>query len=365
MTGIRETPTALQAYVRVNGRIYSQCFPKGTNLKLLKEWREDKRVAIRTGATIATVDPTETTFAEDARAYLKLVTSMPTYDDRVQQIGVWIAHFSRRPRSTITGPMIKAKLEALIAAGATFGTANRYRTALMSLWTTLDGLSARNPVRDVPRYYEGEGEIRALSHGLIYRILAQLQPSNTRTRLRVMAWTGWPPQQLRQLKPEHLQLTKARAFVTPRRKGKGAPGRWVPLLEPAVTALTAFDAENCYGDFLSSVMNSAFQLGVRKLNAHRARQKKRPIAATAYDLRHSFGVLVAALYKDDAVVQFLMCHSKVEQTQRYIRAARAYRLDAAATSATSDGLSRVIVGLRGIGETGKSSMKRAGSIGDR
>ncbi len=359
MTGIRSLPSGkLQAFVKVQGKFYSKCFPPGTNVRSLKEWREDKRVAIRTGATIATVDPTETTFTEDARSYLTLVTSMPSYASRKHQIAVWAMYFGRRPRSTITAPLIKAKLEALIASGASASTANKYRTALMHLWTALDGKSARNPVRDVPKYDEGEGEIRALAHGLIYRILVGIEPSKTRTRLRVMAWTGWPQQQLRQLKPEHLQLAKARAYVTPRRKGKGAKGRWVPLLEPAVTALTAFDAEDCYGTFHSGAMNECFKHALRKLNAHRARFGRRPIDATAYDLRHSFGVLVAALYKDDAIVQFLMCHSTVEQTQRYIRAARPYRMDAAATFATSEAFSSVLNRLTGIGETGKSSIKR-------
>lgn len=374
MKGVRDIGTSLQAFVKVHGRFYSETFPHGTAYRVLQDWRETKRVAVRTGISIPLVEDDAPTLADDATTYLQLKASMPSFADRAYQIHWWRRRLGRFPRSAITALMIRAQLETLIADGRSAGTANRYRTALMDLWTTLDGKSARNPVRDVPKYPEGEGEIRALSHALIYRILAMLHRHTRRPqeakgrgqryhspktliRLRVMAWTGWPQTQIEQIKPEHLQLKKARAYVTPRRKGKGAAGRWLPLLPPAVTALTLFDAENCYGTFDAKAMNHAFKRALAAYNAHRARFKRRPIDATPYDLRHSFGVLVAALYKDDAIVQHLMCHSSVEQTQRYIRAAKAYRLDAAATSATLEALPGILGYLREIGETGKKVRK--------
>ena len=370
MKGVRDIGTSLQTFFKYQGRFYSKTFPYGTAPKAILDWKEDTRVAARTGALIPTLDPREPTFADDACAYLTMKRSMPSFADRQHQITWWVGRFGRRPRSSITAPMIRTALEHLIASGLTPSTANKYRTALMDCWTVLDGKSARNPVRDVPKYPEGEGEIRALSHALIYRILAMMarhvrrhgedkgrgkryRSPKTLIRLRVMAWTGWPPAQIKKLKPEHLQLKKARAYVTPRRKGKGAPGRWLPLLPPAVTALEQFDREQCYGPFDSKAMSHTFDRAVAAYNAHRARFHRRPIDATAYDLRHSFGVLVAALYKDDTVVRELMCHSNAEQTQRYIRAAKAYRLDAAATSATVVGIAGVLMGLREIGETGK------------
>ena len=375
MRGVRETPQGLQAYVRVQGQFYSKRFPAGTSLRALKDWREDKRVAIRTGAEVPTVDPSAATLADDVRAYFRIVQTMPSMKDRRFHLGQWAAIFGRKTRDQITAPMIRAQLEAWRATGLSGSSVNHRRTALMALYTTLDGKSARNPVRDVPRYDEGTGEIRALSHAIIYRILSYMNRNTRRlgsergrgthhksgktlARLRVMAWTGWPQAQIRKLKPEHLQLKQAQAFVTPRRKGKGVQGDWLPLLPPAVTALRRFDALNAYGAFRSDSMNQRFQAALKQYNAHRARFKRRPIEAHAYDLRHSFGVLVAALFKDDQVVQRLMLHSDPKQTQRYIRAARAYRMtDAVATLATSDGFTGVLKGLREIGETGKTGRK--------
>jgi len=330
VTGIRSLPSGkLQAFVKVQGKFYSETFDKGTNLKLLKNWREDKRVAVRTGAVIATVDPDVPTFPEDVATYLKLRTSMPTYGTRVQHLNEWSAYFGRRPRASITPQMIRARLESLIADGYSAGSVNRRRTALMSLWTVLDGKSARNPVRDAPKYREPKGEPRALSYLTIYRILVCMRPSKTRTRLRVLAWTGWPHKQIGQLKPEHLDLKRGRAYVTPRRKGGGTQGVWLPLVPGAIVALTAFHQEDCHGTFSASSMRHAFLLALAKLNTHREALKLRPITARPYDLRHSFGTWLAMQTHDERVVQTLMLHGTAEQSRRYTEAATTPRVDAA------------------------------------
>lgn len=360
MTGIRTTQTGYQAYIRIQGRLYAKRFPFGTPLKEMKDWRRDKEVAIRTGATIPTIDPVEWTFREDVLAYFNIIQSMPSLSDRKYHLALWANVFGGKSRSQITPQMIRSQLETWRQSGLSAGSCNRRRTALMSLWTTLDGKSARNPVRDVPKYHEGDGELRALSHGIIYRILCRMRPSKTRARLRVIAWTGWPHTQVANLKAEHLDLKHGQAFVTPRRKGRGHQADWLPLLPPAVTALKDFDKWDAYGTFSRSAMHSAFARAVGNYNAHRAQYDppRRPIVAHPYDLRHSFGVLVAALFKDDQVVQRLMLHSNPLQTQRYIRAARAYRLaESVATLAIGSTFSTVISRLRHVGETGEKSKK--------
>jgi integrase len=253
----------------------------------------------------------------------------------------WAAYFGRRPRASITPQMIRARLEQLFADGAAPGTVNRNRTALMSLWTVLDGKSARNPVRDVPKYREPAGEPRALSYLTIYRILVCMRPSKTRTRLRVLAWTGWPHKQIGQLKAEHLALDvktlTGRAYVTPRRKGAGTRGVWLPLLPGAVRALHAFHQEDCYGEFSTSSMRHAFRLGLSKLNAHRKALKLRPLTARPYDLRHSFGTMLALRGVPERVIQMLMLHGTAEQTRRYTEAATTPRVD--------DAVKRLLSGL--------------------
>lgn len=340
MTGVRTLPSGkLQAFVKVHGKFYSETFDPDTPPKELKHWREDKRVEIRTGAKVPTVQTSEPSFAEDVATYLRLRTSMPTFGTRAAHLKAWAIYFGRRPRSTITAQMIRQRLEQLLADGYAPGSVNRERTALMSLWTVLDGKSARNPVRDVPKYREPSGEPRALSMLTVYRILACMRDSKTRTRLRVLVWTGWPHKQIGQLRPEHLKLKEGRAYVTPRKKGGGHRGVWLPLVPGAVRALTLFDREDCYTPvpepgkrpqpFSSSSMRHAFLLALAKLNAHRARLKLRPITARPYDLRHSFGTWLAMQTHDERVVQSLMLHSTPQQTRRYTEAATTPRVDAA------------------------------------
>lgn len=330
MTGIRSLPSGkLQAFVKVRGKFYSDTFDAGTNLSELKHWRENMRVAVRTGAKIPTVDPSEPTFMEDVTRYLQLRRSMPTYGTREQHLLAWADYFGRRPRSTITTQMIRQRLEECLAAGYATGSVNRERTALMSLWTVLDGKSARNPVRDVPKYREPSGEHRALSPMTVYRLLARMRPSKTRTRLRVLLWTGWPHKQIGQLEPAHLNLKDGRAYITARKKGGGTRAAWLPLVPGAVRALTLFDQEDCYGPFSTSSMRHAFLLALTKLNAHRERLKLRPIAARPYDLRHSFGTWLALQTHDERVIQTMMIHSTAEQSRRYTEAATTPRVDAA------------------------------------
>lgn len=361
MTGIRTLPSGkLQAFVKVQGRFYSETFEPGTNLRDLKHWREDKRVEVRTGAKIPTIDPSEPTFLEDVRRYLRLRTSMPTYTTREGHLLAWAEYFGRRPRSSISAQLIRQRLEQLRADGYAPGTVNRERTALMSLWTVLDGKSARNPVRDVPKYREPSGEARALPMLTVYRLLACMRPSKTRTRLRVLLWTGWPHKQIGQLEPAHLKLKDGRAYVTARKKGGGTRAAWLPLVPGAVRALTLFDREDCYGAFSSSSMRHAFLLALGKLNAHRAALKLRPLTARPYDLRHSFGTWLALQTHDERVVQTMMLHSTAEQSRRYTEAATTPRVDAAIErlhGATFLGKSGELKGITRAKTTAKTKRK--------
>ncbi len=164
-----------------------------------------------------------------------------------------------------------------------------------------------------------------------------MRPSKTRTRLRVILWTGWPHKTLARVQPEHLQLARQTAYVTPRRKGKGTKGRWLPLLPSAVAALKQFHQDDCYGPFSHSSMHKAFRLALAKLNAHRKALNLPALKVRPYDFRHSFGTMVAERQTDDRALQELMLHSRAEQSRRYTERATAKRvMDAiAAVAGTS------------------------------
>lgn len=243
--------------------------------------------------------------------YLASVTAMPSYVDRELHMHEWRDHFSGRVPNNIKPMEIRARLHALRQTLAA-SSCNKRRTALMHFYTVTNGKSGYNPVRDVPKFEE-ESEPRDQSLWTLYRILALMRPSQTRARLRVMVWTGWPHAQLKRLKPTHLDLEHAKAFVTPRRKGKGRKGVWLPLLPGAVRALREFIKEDCFGPFSNSAMHSSFARAVAKLNARRGTR----IDAHPYDIRHSFGTWVADHITDERALQELMMHATAAQSRRY------------------------------------------------
>lgn len=326
----RETVSGVQLYTRVKGDFISEHFKDKPSTQAIREWVRARHVHIKEGTTPAA----DGAFGEDVADYLDSVTSMPSYSDRKRDMQWWARQFAGRDTNQIKPMEIRTRLEQWRKTHAA-SSCNKKRTALMSFYAGVNGKSGYNPVRDVPKYREEE-EIRAQHPMTVYRILAHMEPCQTRARLFVILWTGWPHAQLKRLKPEHLDLKNARAYVTPRRKGKGTKGKWLPLLPQAVAALKDFIKWECFTPydakkkrlvpFSHSAMHSAFARAQEKLNAHRAGLGLPPLAVRPYDLRHTFGTWLADRVTDDRAIQELMLHSRAEQTRRYTERATAERV---------------------------------------
>ena len=335
MKNVRPTGYGFQLYTRVQGRFISEHVPRQPTAMAVREWVRLKHAEIKHGLDVPT--PRDgPAFEDDVDDYLASVAAMPSIGDRRLHMAEWARAFAGRDRNTITPLEIRTHLERLRQTLSP-GSCNRRRTALMSFYTALNGKSGYNPVRDVPKYTE-DAEPRAQPLWTLYRILALMKPSKTRARLRVMLWTGWPQAQLKRLKPAHVDLKRGRAYVTPRRKGKGRAGTWLPLLPGAIIALKDFDRWDCWTPtdkegkalpFSHSAMHSSFERAVEKFNRHRARLKLPPVHVRPYDLRHSFGTWVAERITDERALQELLMHSRAEQTRRYTEAATMQRVAAA------------------------------------
>lgn len=326
LVGIRESRGGWQAFVKVQGRFRSKRFPLDTPQLTMQRWRNEQKAR----AILQLPEPTDSgpLFEQDVTAYLAAVSSMPTYSERELHLEQWTAVFRGRARASITPLEIRTQL-ADWRKRYKPSSVNKRRTALMHLFTVLDGKSGRNPVRDVPKYDEDNQQPRAQPLWTLYRLLACMGPSKTRTRLRVMLWTGWPHTQVMRLEAAHLDLKHGRAYLRPRRKGKGRAGVWLPLLPGAIVALKSFQRENCFGTFSQSAMHKTFRLGLRKLNAHRWRFKRLPLTIRPYDLRHSFGSFLAERVTDERAIMEMMLHSSAAQTRRYTDGATEGRIAAA------------------------------------
>lgn len=299
--------------------------------KLRREARQDS------AAAAAAV---KGTFAEDAKTYLELATTkaMPSYVDQAWHINAWVAVFGNRKRAAITTREIDEQLQKWHNEGYAGSSVNRRRTALMALWTTLDGRGAANPVREARMFPESDVEPRGLPYELVVRILdavpatrswshlrkSKTRPVKTRIRLEVMAWTGMRPSQIMRLERKHVNFEDG-WFVSPRsKKGKATKARpqvRKPMTADAATALRRFFECGCEGRFSTSSVRRIFLIAVRAVEKAMRKERKDPTfrlpAIRPYDLRHSFGTEMLRRTKNLETVAELLDHSSTKMTKRY------------------------------------------------
>jgi integrase len=321
--GIRIGPYCIHAYIRIAGKLRHKRYPLDTSLLVVRQWREQQRAKAILGLPEDTSDAK--TLAEDCATYLEAVAGMPTIADRTYQIQAWRdALGPTRRRASVTSVEIRQQLESWRVdgkqptkrnahpGGLSPASLNLRRTALMHLWAVLDGRSAINPVKDVPRFREVTPPLRLPSIAEAERAIAAVghpkKKSQSRARLSVLLWTGWPAAKLTRVTPRHVDLNQARAFVKGRRKGEGTRDRWLPLLPQAVKALKELKRVKAWGAFSNSSLHSALQRGCVKAKVTPFR---------TYDLRHVFLSEVALATKDDRVVAELAMHADIRMTRRY------------------------------------------------
>lgn len=307
--GIRQTGSGWQAYVRIAGEFRSKHFPPTTPLVELRRWRETQKAR----ALLQLPDPTAgASFALDVDRYLDVVAGMITFSDRARHIKAWLAALGPRcDRVKLTGLEIREVLERWRRAGLSAGSLNLRRTALMHLFTVLDGKAAPNPVRDVPRYPEPAPRWHLPSAKHADKAIAAVSRdrlNKSRVRLTLLRWTGWPSAQVKRLTPDALDLKRFRVRLTGRKKGRGTPDVWMPILPQAVKALKAFRQAGAFGPFSNSSLHKALRMGCK-------RAKVTPFRV--YDLRHLFLTEAALAVRDDRVVAALGMHRDSRITARY------------------------------------------------
>jgi integrase len=339
--GIRRHLQGWQVIARVKGRYLSKKYPLDTTLEQLMQHRQAMIVKAQHAPVTPTILPPRvrsapSTLAEDAAAYLQLITAMPTYDDIAYHIGQWVERLGTRPRASLTSRDMREQLEywrrqgrADGQGGLSNGSLNKRRTALMALYTTLDGRSAVNIVKDVPRYDErGSLQIRDQPLDVIARVIRQTTPrTKTRARLRVLQWTGWPAQLVMEITPDDVDWAAGTVRAHRRKKGRGMPETWVPVVPRALIALRQFFALGAQGRFSTSAMHARFAdaLALEQQRRVRLRLPRLP-HMHPYMLKHSFGTWAATIIKDDRALKEMLRTNSIE---RYIVGANAARMEEA------------------------------------
>jgi integrase len=315
------TPSGIRAQIRIDGVLHRQHFKAGTPLVTIRQWLLRTEMSYRGKRARKTGR-----FDDDARAYLATVSAMPSYSDRKRHIEEWIAVFGQTPRASITSDAIAAQLQRWRTEPRTLtrkgqqphtlilsaSAVNQRRTALMHLYTTLDGKAGVNPVRDTPKFREPDALPRHLDYTTIRALFKAMAPSQSKARLMVLAYTGIPHRQIAAIAPTDVDLTAGTVTVTGRRKGSGTDAVTLPLTKDGIAAFKMMHREDAWGPFSRSSLRKAF---VRAANA---------IALTGarpYDLRHSFGTEVLLSTGNMKATQLLMMHSSDTLTKRYTLAA--------------------------------------------
>ena len=240
------------------------------------------------------------TFAEEAAQYLALevVLAMPSYQARQNEIGKWVKVFGKRVRGFITAGEMDEQLQRWRNAGYSAASVNKFRTALMALWTTLDGRGASNPVKDTRLFEEAEITARGQSYDLLERILDAVPEGTARARLEVLAWTGMEPLQLKRLTSAHLSIAE-QWYVTPQRRKGQSKRRRTP--RPVIRKPMSAEAVRAFSGSWTPTPGGFSTTGLRRMwNRAQARLQtalRIELADPAFriphirlkDIRHSFG----------------------------------------------------------------------------
>jgi integrase len=291
--GVYEDVFGIAVTVKVGKTQREKRFPKGTKLKVMTDWQDEQRPALRK----LSPQIEQGTFAADVQRYLKAVASMPTFKEREAHMALWAAQFGTRLRNEIETVDIDGELQTWRKSGLAESTVRNRRTALMHFYTKMNGRSGKNPVRDaLMPDVDDDPSSRAMNYADIETVIAAMpergqgikdqsraEGSKSKARIRVMAYTGLPHKIIKELVPKALDLDSEIPSVTilkRRRKGKGAKPRVLPLTPEAVKAFRYFIEVNAWGGFSNSSLGKSFKRACKAVDL--------PETTRPYDLRHSF-----------------------------------------------------------------------------
>lgn len=221
---------------KIGPRPKEKRFPKGTALRKMLAWQNDTRASLRR----VSLRPVKGTLADGVERYLALpeVKALVAYKDRGREVSAWLKTFGHLQRHLITPEKIRAQLnEWRHDDGLAAQTCNLRRHALGHLYALLDGKSAYNPVRDVPKFKTPRPTAKWLPYDTIEAVFAEMGRNETRARLMLIAYAGYRPSEIRRTQPEDVLpfVGLAEPFAI-KRCGKGGNPLSMPLTEKAVAA---------------------------------------------------------------------------------------------------------------------------------
>jgi integrase len=295
-----------QAYVTINGEFIQKTFPLDSTPAQRETWRIAQKHKTAPAPPVGSL-------GRDSARWLHTQKHTPDYPNKRTYITRWLQRLGRTtPRRDITSGDIEAVLSDLLHEGFSPTTVRHHRTALKKLWEFCDGKKAPNPIDETTRPQDHPAEVRTARLEDVQRVIAHLRPGKTRARLMLILATGLPHKQIMRLTPADWDKAGKTLIARPRRKGRGAPARIVPLGDDGMAAMKVFNLEDAWGNFSPSAMHSAVHRACKTLGIPPFRP---------YDIRHLFGARVYRLTGDLTTVARLLGHADIRTSARYAAAA--------------------------------------------
>jgi integrase len=304
--GISKRPEGWRISISVNGTIQQRSFPPDTPQTVV----EAKLLEYRSRWTAGTRSAQDGTLGADVARYLNAFFGQrPGREERERHLELWIKALGRETwRREISREDVSRVLHGWRAAFAA-DTCNKRRAALLAFYNAVDGKAGANPVRDVPKFRTMAPLPRGLSYTQIAKAFKKLPKCRTRARLKVMAYTGARPIQVRRLTPDDWDDKAHTLILHATEKGQGTKPHCVPLSAQAQAALREFEDTDAWGSFTMAPMGRMWKAAVTAAGVK--------TATRVYDLRHSFGTAVYRSTGDVRVTKDLLGHSTIAMTERY------------------------------------------------
>lgn len=333
LTGIQRRGDKWRAVVRVNGHLYVSPWGQESDEKLTA-WRTlliGKFGKRRTAGG---------SFRADVDTFLaKPEIAAQDYVHQVRaHLDLWVdALGGDRARTSIERDEIEAVLQGWLKRFAE-PTVYHRRSALVALYTTLDGAGAANPVKDTtcPKAWipadhsvpfatlqaivDAMPDVRYVKTGI-------RQPSVAKLAAAVIIAVGLRAVDLLKVRPRDIHWQRAEFLWPASEKGRGVAATATPL---SVEGLAAFRAYAAAGmpRFNPEAVSHSFKRAARRIDG-----KDTPIHL--YSLRHGLGADIYRAKGDLATVGRLLHHAPGSRaTAQYARGANA-DVDRAAVAAVS------------------------------
>lgn len=329
---LRRKRKGWQAYVRVNGELRTKTYALDHPRTDIRAWlaaqRKDSTRLRSTGS-----------FAADVAAFLAKpqIAAQPYAHQTAYYLALWMDALGRsRPRCTFERDEIEAVIQKWLKKFAE-PTVYHRRSALLSLFTVLDGAGAANPVKETtcPKsWIPGDHSVPFEKLAAIVKAMPDWcypkkgirRQSIAKLVGRVLIDVGMRPVDLQKIKRQDINWTTPALRWPASAKGQGTPAKWIPLTPEGLEALRAFDAADAYGGFSPEAVSHSFKRAARRMDGP-------DTTVHLYTGRHSIGADLYRSTKDLATVGRMLNHAPGSRaTAQYAQGANA-DVDRAAAAA--------------------------------